>query len=282
MPLISASKREDRDPTRATDPNSAEGEIASSTACGKDRTVPVFRLTEDLVFPPAALARSDGLLAVGGDLSRARLLLAYSRGIFPWYSDGDPILWWSPDPRLVLFPDEFHASRRLRREIRRGTFTITMDKAFEEVIAQCAIVRGPRRDGTWITPEMLAAYLDLFRSGHAHSVECWHDGALAGGLYGLALGTSFFGESMFSARANASKVALAYLVAHAPAYGFSVIDCQVASPHLVSLGAREIARADFVDSIRQEMRDGVQAGAWRVRMCPCWPGVQQPSRDAPM
>jgi leucyl/phenylalanyl-tRNA---protein transferase len=234
--------------------------------------VPVFRLTEDLVFPPAALARSDGLLAAGGDLSRARLLLAYSQGIFPWYSDGDPILWWSPDPRLVLFPDEFHASRRLRREVRGGTFTVTMDEAFEEVISECAIARGPRRDGTWITAEMLAAYVDLHRAGYAHSVECWHDGTLAGGLYGLAMGRSFFGESMFSTHANASKVALAYLVAHAPVWGLSIIDCQVASPHLVSLGAREITRGDFLDLVEQGMRGGVRRGPWQMRLCPCWPG----------
>ena len=240
--------------------------------------MPVFRLTDDLVFPPAALARSDGLLAVGGDLTRARLLLAYSQGIFPWYSNGDPILWWSPDPRLVLFPGEFHASRRLRRVIRHGTFTVTMDEAFEDVITECALARGPRRDGTWITPEMLAAYITLHRAGYAHSVECWHDGTLAGGLYGVAMGQSFFGESMFSLRPDASKVALAYLIAHAPVLGFSIIDCQVASPHLASLGAREIPRAEFIALVARGMDPGVRTRAWRVRLCPYWPGVNRRHR----
>lgn len=199
-----------------------------------------------LDFPDTALALANpnGLLAAGGDLSPARLLRAYQNGIFPWFSDGQPILWWSPDPRMVLFPTELHVSRSLARTLRSGCFTFSSDQAFAEVLLGCA---GPRRgsDGTWLDADMRHAYMDLHRLGHAHSIETWHDGKLVGGVYGVALDGIFFGESMFSRESDASKAALATLVqALAPA-GYRLIDCQVANPHLATLGARQIARQEF-------------------------------------
>lgn len=195
--------------------------------------------------PDQALAEPDGLLAAGGDLSAERLIYAYRHGIFPWYNVGDPILWWSPDPRLVLFPDDLHISRNLRRTLRHSAFEISTDKAFAEVIAACA---APRKDeaGTWITPAMVAAYNRLHHLGYAHSVEVWMDGELAGGLYGLAMGAAFFGESMFARHTDASKIALAHLAAlfgHHPA---ALIDCQMYSAHLESLGARTVPRREFL------------------------------------
>ena len=183
---------------------------------------------------------------MGGDLSPARLLLAYSQGIFPWYSDPSPILWWSPDPRLVLFPDEIKISRSLRRVIKKQVFAITIDGAFGEVIRSCAGVR----DETWITREMIEAYLALHDLGYAHSFETWHAGRLVGGLYGIALGRAFFGESMFSVMSDASKVALVHLVDFVAGLGFEFIDCQTATAHLKRLGAREISRKQFLDRLR--------------------------------
>jgi leucyl/phenylalanyl-tRNA--protein transferase len=213
--------------------------------------MPVFALTEEIAFPPPELAEPDGLLAVGGDLSENRLLLAYSMGIFPWYSEGQPILWWSPDPRLVLFPGEFRASRSLRQTIKKGLFTITMDTAFEEVINRCASVHRTKHGCTWITGEMIKAYLNLHRLGHAHSVESWHGDELKGGLYGVALGGAFFGESMFATVSNASKVAFAAFVDKLTEWGFDMIDCQVVTEHLRSFGAREISRRDFLELLRK-------------------------------
>lgn len=199
-------------------------------------------------FPDTGLALRDpdGLLAVGGDLEPERLLAAYRRGIFPWYGAGEPILWWSPDPRAVLFTDELHVPRRLTRVLRQGRYRLSMDRDFAAVIDACA--RAPRRgqQGTWITPEMRAAYLELHRRGQAHSVEVWQNEVLAGGLYGVAIGRVFFGESMFSRRRDASKVALARLVRQLGAWGFPLLDCQVASGHLTRLGARSIPRARFL------------------------------------
>lgn len=194
-------------------------------------------------FPPVerAFREPDGLLAAGGDLSSARLLAAYRRGIFPWYESGQPILWWSPDPRMVLFPDELHLSHSLRKTLRRQTFTVTFDAAFNDVIVACANPR-PDQGGTWITPEMRRAYLRLHREGHAHSIEVWRGTNLAGGLYGIRIGRVFFGESMFSRESDASKVALAHLCRH----GYDLIDCQVESPHLRRLGARAIPRHEFL------------------------------------
>jgi leucyl/phenylalanyl-tRNA--protein transferase len=182
---------------------------------------------------------------VGGDLSVARLRNAYQRGIFPWYSRGDPILWWSPDPRTVLFPDRVRVSRSLGKTLRRGHFTLTMDRDFDAVIAACSETR-PGSDGTWLVPEMIAAYQRLHRQGLAHSVEVWHEGALAGGLYGVAVGRVFFGESMFTRVTDASKVALVHLCRRLEAWGFGMIDCQVLTGHLLRMGAEQVPRAEFV------------------------------------
>jgi len=206
----------------------------------------------DTPFPDPALAETEpnGLLAVGGDLSPRRLLQAYKAGVFPWYSDDQPILWWSPDPRMVLFPEQLQVSRSLRKTLRRGHFEVSVDQAFGDVIRACA---GPRKDepGTWLLPEMIAAYESLHRLGLAHSVETWCDGELVGGLYGLNLGRAFFGESMFSRRTDASKVALVQLSELAAQAGFAFIDCQVYTEHLQRLGAQEIPRTRFLDLLQQ-------------------------------
>jgi len=198
-------------------------------------------------FPPVeqALVEPNGLLAAGGDLSPARLLDAYARGIFPWFNDEDPVLWWSPDPRMVLLPRELHLSRSLRRTIRSQEFTVTFDRAFQGVMEGCA---GPRdkQDGTWITADMMRAYTRMAELGHAHSVEAWADGELAGGLYGVAVGRIFYGESMFTRRSNASKVAVSWLARQLDRWQFELIDCQMSTEHLASLGAREVPRADFL------------------------------------
>jgi leucyl/phenylalanyl-tRNA--protein transferase len=202
-------------------------------------------------FPPvdAALTDPNGLLAAGGDLTAPRLLDAYGRGIFPWSADDEPILWWCPDPRMVLFVDEFYVSRSLRKRLRSGVFTVTADRAFDQVMAGCA---GPRADGegTWITPAITAAYDELHRMGHAHSIETWRDGTLVGGLYGVSIGRMFFGESMFARESDASKVALAFLARQLGRWGFSLIDCQMSTAHLATLGAREIPRRDFVRRVQ--------------------------------
>lgn len=228
--------------------------------------MPLFRLTDDLVFPPPHLAIEDGLLAVGGDLSVERLLLAYRSGIFPWYSEGDPLLWWSPDPRMVLFPDELHVSRSLERVLKRREFTLTMDTAFPSVIQACAEARGPRRDGTWITREMQSAYCALHDAGYAHSVECWKDGALAGGLYGVSLGACFFGESMFSLATNASKVAFVRLVRQVAAWDFHFVDCQMHTPHLARFGAKEVARNQFLKLLRDGLNAPTRCGRWELEV----------------
>ena len=197
-------------------------------------------------FPPIEQALTDpnGLLAAGGDLSIERLLKAYSLGIFPWFDDDQPILWWSPDPRAVLFPEQLHISRSLHKTLRSGRFSVSMDQAFDQVVIACA---EPRRDstGTWITPEIVAAYSAMHRAGYGHSVECWEDSELVGGLYGIALGKLFFGESMFSRATDASKVAFVHLVKQLEGQGCPLIDCQVMNPHLARLGATLIPRADF-------------------------------------
>lgn len=205
----------------------------------------------DITFPDVELAlkEPDGLLAIGGDLSTARLLNAYASGIFPWYGPGQPILWWSPDPRLVLRPEALHISRSLQKTLRKRPFTITLDAAFEAVIDNCAAPRD-NAGGTWITPEMAAAYLELHRQGYAHSVECWQDRRLIGGLYGVSIGRIFFGESMFAHASDASKVALATLARQLGRWGFPVIDCQVHTRHLESLGAMPLLRKEFIGILR--------------------------------
>lgn len=202
---------------------------------------------EAIAFPPVAhaLTEPDGLLAAGGDLSPARLLTAYEHGIFPWYAEGQPVLWWSPDPRAVLFPGDLRVSKSLRRRMRRGSIETRLDGAFETVIAECAAPRSSG-DGTWLTSEMIVAYTRLHELGYAHSVETWRAGQLVGGLYGVCLGQVFFGESMYSRDTDASKIALVRLVDEAQARGIVLIDCQIASPHLQSLGSESIPRAEFV------------------------------------
>jgi leucyl/phenylalanyl-tRNA--protein transferase len=204
-------------------------------------------------FPPVsrALEDPDGLLCAGGDLAPERILAAYRRGIFPWYAEGQPILWWSPDPRMVLFPDELRVSRSLRKSLRNRGYRVTFDQAFAEVVSQCADSGARAFEGTWISPDMHAAYVELHRLGHAHSVEVWCEERLAGGLYGLELGRAFFGESMFSNETDASKVALFHQVGALRDRGVEIIDCQVASEHLFSLGARLIARSEFIGRLER-------------------------------
>ncbi len=217
--------------------------------------MPVFRLGLEPIFPPAELAEPDGLLAIGGDLKPERLLAAYRQGIFPWYEPGGPILWWSPDPRLILLPGEFHLSRRLRRTIQQGRFETRHDTAFARVIRACAEVPREHEDGTWITPEMQKAYIRLHELGHAHCVESWRNGSLVGGIYGVRVGRCFCGESMFHYEADASKVALAALVQRLAAEGMDMIDCQITTPHLVRLGAREIPRRTFLNLLRSGLAE---------------------------
>jgi leucyl/phenylalanyl-tRNA--protein transferase len=214
----------------------------------------------DLAFPDVELAlrEPNGLLAVGGDLSPARLIEAYRNGIFPWYGEGEPILWWSPHPRMVLFPERLHVSRSLRKLLKQGRYNVTFDQDFASVIKQCAALR---EGGTWITQEMQHAYCKLHELGYAHSVECRRDDKLAGGLYGVALGRVFFGESMFSLEPNASKVALVRLAERLRQSGYRMIDCQVHSAHLQGMGAQDIPRAEFLRMLKQWCDES--APAWR-------------------
>lgn len=221
-------------------------------------------LTAELVFPPleSALTEQDGangLLAAGGDLSPQRLLAAYRRGIFPWYSDGDPLLWWSPNPRMVLIPSQLKISRSLAKVLRHAEYEIRLDTAFPQVIRACANAPREGQNGTWISPEMQTAYIELHHLGYAHSVETWRDGRLIGGLYGIAIGRAFFGESMFSRATNASKISLAHLCAHLRQQDFGIIDCQMETTHLASLGASPIPRSDFTRRLDQLCADAEHA-----------------------
>jgi leucyl/phenylalanyl-tRNA--protein transferase len=222
-------------------------------------------LEADDPFPPVdlALRNPNGLLAAGADLSPARLIDAYAHGIFPWFNDDDPVLWWSPDPRMVLPVDDVRVSRSLRRTIRSTRFRVSADTAFAAVVAGCA---APRRDqnGTWITDEMAVAYGRLFDLGYAHSVETWEGDELVGGLYGVALGRMFFGESMFSRRSDASKVALVLLARQLARWDFDIIDCQMSTDHLASLGAREISRRSFLRRVRELVRQPAVRSPWRL------------------
>ena len=225
--------------------------------------MPVYQLIPEIsLFPPIEEAEDDGLLAVGGDLTKERLLGAYRRGIFPWYEVGQPILWWSPDPRLVLFPDELKISRSLRKVLRKEQFEIRFDTVFQEVIKSCADVRTKQGEGTWIIPEMQQAYIELHQEGFAHSVESWLDGKLVGGLYGISMGQCFFGESMFSTTNNSSKVALVALADFSQRVGIKLIDCQMTTPHLLSLGAREIKRAVFLKLLKKHLETPSIMGLW--------------------
>lgn len=214
-------------------------------------------------FPPVerALREPNGLLAAGGALSSEWLLAAYHRGIFPWFSEGEPILWWSPDPRLVLRPAEVKLRRSLRKVLRQKRFEVRVDTSFADVIAECAAPREPG-GGTWITAEIQRAYTRLHELGFAHSIECWREGRLVGGLYGIALGRAFFGESMFSRETDASKVALAHLTALLERLDFAVIDCQMTTPHLLSMGAREIDRSEFCAGLAEWTQAGSAPGRW--------------------
>lgn len=222
-------------------------------------------LSEHEEFPPLeqALRRPNGLLAAGGDLSLDRLIRAYRAGIFPWYSEGEPILWWSPDPRMVLFPAEFQLGRSLRKTLRKGRFSVTADRAFKQVIEGCRRPR-PGQDGTWITADIKRAYCALHQSGLAHSVETWLDGDLVGGLYGVAIGRAFFGESMFSRVTDASKVALAHLVPQLERCGFGLIDCQMRTPLLAAFGAREIPRREFSRRLAELVNYPDCPGPWSL------------------
>ncbi len=226
--------------------------------------MPIFRLSEKISFPPPHLSEPEGLLAVGGDLSEKRLLLAYQMGIFPWFSEEEPILWWSPDPRLLLYPSDINISRRLKRTIRQQIFKVTCDTAFEQVITACASVRLKKNQETWIGEEMIVAYCRLFESGYAHSVEVWYQGELAGGLYGLSLGGCFFGESMFSHVSNASKIALIYLCRFLESLSFDLIDCQVKTDHLKRMGAWEVSRSRFLKELRHSMNKSTLKGCWEI------------------
>ena len=226
--------------------------------------MPIFRLVDDMVFPPPDYADASGLIAVGGDLSSERLLEAYRVGIFPWYSEDQPILWWSPDPRFVLELDGFKISRSLGKTLRRGVFHVTFDRVFDDVIAGCSTVPREGQSGTWITPEMQEAYTHLHGLGYAHSVEAWFEGKLVGGLYGVSLGKAFFGESMFHRKSDASKVALAVLVEKLKKWGFHFIDSQMATEHMSRLGAEEIPRRIFLKKLRSALRHSTKRGKWHV------------------
>jgi leucyl/phenylalanyl-tRNA--protein transferase len=223
--------------------------------------MPVYRIGPALAFPPVDKAE-DGLLAVGGDLSPERLLLAYRSGIFPWYDEDLPILWHSPDPRCVIPVDRVHVGRTLRRVIGAGTYEVRYDTAFERVIRACQKAPRPGQDGTWITEEMVRAYVTLYRMGYAHSVESWHDGELAGGLYGVSLGRVFFGESMFARAPNASKVALVHLAQRVACWEFPFVDAQVPTPHTVAMGAEEWPRATFIRALRVALAHPTRRGSW--------------------
>lgn len=226
---------------------------------------------DDAPFPDVELAmrEPDGLLAVGGNLSITRLLTAYRQGIFPWYSAGQPLLWWSPDPRTVLFPSRFKLARSLRKTLRQGKHAVSFDRAFDAVVAACAAPRDVEA-GTWITPAMAAAYHNLHGAGYAHSVEVWQDGELAGGLYGVALGRIFFGESMFSRHRDGSKIALAHLAGQLRCWDFKLIDCQMATAHLQSLGATPIPRRRFRELLAIACNEPDHPAPWRFESARIW------------
>jgi leucyl/phenylalanyl-tRNA--protein transferase len=223
----------------------------------------IFRIPPQHLFPDPSYAEPSGLLGVGGDLDPDRLLLAYRSGIFPWYSRGQPILWWSPDPRTVLVSDEITVPRSLAKRIRQNRFRITLDRAFERVISQCGSIRRPEQHGTWITPEMRRAYVQLHALGYAHSVEAWEGEELVGGLYGVAVGKLYAGESMFTLRPDASKVAFVHLVRQLSRWGYPLIDCQVHTAHLERFGSREIPREEYLGRISALTVLPGRSGPWQ-------------------
>ncbi|MEM7246342.1 MAG: leucyl/phenylalanyl-tRNA--protein transferase [Acidobacteriota bacterium] len=231
--------------------------------------MPIFRLPAEPLFPDPELAEDEGLLAIGGDLSPERLVTAYSLGIFPWYGQDEPILWWSPDPRLVLLPERLHVSRSLRRTLRRERYAVTLDEAFSDVVAACAEQERPGQNGTWITDDMHRAYVRLHEIGLAHSVEVWDDDALVGGVYGVCLGSIFFGESMFARATDASKVGFVRLVEQLARWGIDLIDCQVHTDHLVSLGAEEWPRKRFLAALEKALQEETRSGPWSFEPSSC-------------
>lgn len=237
--------------------------------------MPIYQLDDEIWFPHPDLAHDEGILAVGGDLSPERLLTAYYNGIFPWYSNDEPIIWWSPDPRMVLWPSELKVSKSMRKVIRDNTFTITTDTAFAEVIQACADQPRHDQDGTWITNDMQQAYIDLHELGYVHSVEVWQNNELVGGLYGVMVGSIFCGESMFARVSNASKYGFILLVQALQNAGCTMVDCQTHTDHLESLGAAEIPRADFLNHLEQHNQQQILPGKW------VWDdGVIRSKRDA--
>lgn len=223
--------------------------------------MPVYLLTDDLVFPDPNQSDESGLLAVGGDLRADRLLLAYEQGIFPWYSDDQPLMWWSPDPRCVLRPKRVRISKSMKAVMKKKRFRITVDTCFEDVMTACMKAKRDD-DGTWINPELVASYTELHRLGVGHSVEVWEEDELVGGLYGLSLGDMFFGESMFTSVSNASKLAFIHLCRGLEEWGFSWIDCQIENPHLTTLGAVTMERSKFLEHLRQGLTVATRKGPW--------------------
>lgn len=224
--------------------------------------MPVYQLPDEPFFPPASDAETDGLLAIGGDFSVKRLVYAYASGIFPWFSQEGEIFWFSPDPRLVLYPGQFKKSRSFDRVIRSNKYEVRFDTAFKEVIEACAQVPRIGQEGTWITPDFVDGYLEIHQAGLAHSVEVFHEGRLAGGLYGVSLGLAFFGESMFHHERDASKIAFYYLSEQLHRWNFSFIDCQVESDHLLSLGAVRVARYDYLSQLETALKHPTRRGSW--------------------
>jgi leucyl/phenylalanyl-tRNA---protein transferase len=224
--------------------------------------MPVFRIPDDLIFPDPGLADDDGLLGVGGDLSSERLLLAYRNGIFPWFSKGEPIMWWSPDPRCVLHPDRLKVSTSLRQALKKGGYEVRFDTRFTDVIKHCSAAKRKGQRGTWITKEMIESYIHLHELGYAHSTEVFMDGELAGGLYGISIGMTYSGESMFHLRPEASKIALFHLVERLKAWKYPLIDCQVTNPHLLSLGAEEMPRKEFLKQVVKNREKKGHVGMW--------------------
>lgn len=224
--------------------------------------MPVYQLTEQLIFPHPTLASEDGLLAIGGDLSTDRLLLAYANGIFPWFTEDSPIMWWALDPRMVLFPEKLKVSKSLRQTLNSKKFDISFDKHFSGVINSCAEIQRPDQDDTWITGSMIEAYIRLHQAGYAHSVETTYDGKLVGGLYGVSLGKAFFGESMFHQMRDASKVALYYLVQQLKKWDFHVIDVQQETTHMQRLGAETIPLSDFLGLLKKSLKFPTFKGKW--------------------
>lgn len=224
----------------------------------------IVYLKNGMDFPPVEESLSDGLLAAGGTLSEERLLSAYSKGIFPWYSDFSPILWYSPPERCIFRPGKFIVSHSLKQKLRQKTFEVTVDRSFDRVISQCASIRRKEEYGTWIVPDMIEAYNALHKAGYAHSVEVWHQGKLAGGLYGVSLGKAFFGESMFHTVTDASKVAIHYLCTRLFSEGFGFIDAQNETPHLLSLGAEVISRGAYLQLLEQALKSPTRKGKWET------------------